>query len=106
MYSPYNNQMNSQQNQKFQGGRAIKSATDNFSTLQNARKDLVGEIEAIIQYDDHAHTTTNDVAKQTWISIRNDEMVHVGELLALLNYLDPNQKQYVEKGMGEFNDKM
>ena len=79
---------------------------DNFETLQNARKDLVGEIDAIIQYDYHLHETTNKLAKETWESIKNEELTHVGELLAMLNYLDPSQKQYVEAGIKEFNERM
>lgn len=73
-----------------------------FETLQNARRDLIGEIDAIIQYDQHYAESTNEVAKNTWASIRNEELTHVGELLALLDYLEPSQKQYVESGMREF----
>ena len=34
-----------------------------FVTLQQARKDLIGEIDAIIQYDDHLHNTNNQLAR-------------------------------------------
>ena len=78
--------------------------SNKFETLQQARKDLMGEIEAIIQYDYHAYSTQGSAARQTWISIKNEELNHVGELLALLNYLDPSQKQHVEKGVEEFNE--
>lgn len=81
------------------------SAND-FETLQNARKDLIGEIDAIIQYDDHLHKTDNEVAKATWENIRDEEMVHVGELLGLLFYLAPYQKAFVEKGLNEFNERI
>ena len=77
-----------------------------FETLQNARKDLVGEIDAIIQYDDHLHKTNNELAKATWENIRNEEMTHVGELLGLINYLAPYQTQFVEQGLKEFNDRL
>lgn len=77
-----------------------------FETLQNARKDLIGELEAIIQYDDHLHKTNVDAAKSTWIDIRNEELVHVGELLGLLMYLAPYQKQYFEKGLKEFDERI
>lgn len=73
-----------------------------FETLQKARKDLMGEIEAIIEYDEHIHSSSNMTAKNTWQHIKNEELHHVGELLALLNYLDPSQKKFVEKGMQEF----
>lgn len=79
---------------------------NDFETLQNARKDLVGEIDAIIQYDDHLHRTDNKLAKETWQNIRNEELTHVGELLGLLFYLAPYQKAFVEQGLKEFNDRL
>ena len=84
--------------------RFMAENTNKFETLQQARKDLMGEIEAIIQYDYHAYSTQDNVARQTWLSIKNEEITHVGELLALINYLEPSQKQHVEKGIQEFNE--
>lgn len=81
-------------------------SADNFETLQNARKDLVGELDAIIQYDDHLHKTDNKIAKATWENIRNEELTHVGELLGLLYYLAPYQKAFVEQGLKEFEDRL
>lgn len=75
-----------------------------FSTIQKAMKDLVGEIEAIMQYGQHINDSNNLTAKRIWRSIQSEEMVHVGELLALLNYLDPTAKTYVEQGYNEFNE--
>lgn len=77
-----------------------------FDTLQNARRDLIGEIEAIIQYDDHLHRTNVELAKETWINVRNEELVHVGELLGLLCYLAPYQKALIEQGLKEFDERM
>lgn len=82
------------------------NGVNTFETLQNARRDLVGEIDAIIQYDDHLHHTNNELAKATWENIRNEEITHVGELLGLINYLAPYQKPFVEKGLREFNDRL
>lgn len=97
-----NNFMNNNQNQRNYNQNAI----NNFETLQNARKDLVGEIDAIIQYDDHLHKTDNELARTTWENIRNEELTHVGELLGLLYYLAPYQKAFVEQGLSEFNDRL
>lgn len=77
-----------------------------FEVLQNARKDLVGEIEAIIQYDNHLMSTNDSIAKQTWQNIMHEEMTHVGELMGIINYLNPSQKQYVEKGLEEFEERL
>lgn len=87
-------------------GNSGQNGVMDFETLQNARKDLIGELEAIIQYDDHLHKTNVDVAKSTWINIRNEEIVHVGELLGLLLYLAPYQKQYIEQGLKEFDERV
>ena len=94
-------------NNNFQNNqRTVASDINEFETLQNARRDLIGELDAIIQYDDHLHNTNIEVAKATWENIRNEELTHVGELLGLLFYLAPYQKQYVEQGLKEFNDRL
>lgn len=77
-------------------------SNENFVTLQKARKDLIGEIQAIIDYDEHIHSSTNINAIHTWEHIRNEELNHVGELLALLNTLAPYQRKFVESGIQEF----
>lgn len=81
-------------------------STSNFENLQKARADLIDEIGAIIQYDDHIHTSQDKHSRQTWQDIKGEELTHVGELLALLDYLDPSQKQYVQNGIEEFNQRM
>ena len=78
----------------------------NFDTLQKARQDLIGEIQAVIEYDAHIHNTNDRIAKETWKNIKNEELTHIGELLALLNYLDPSQKQFVQKGVMEFTESL
>lgn len=77
-----------------------------FETLQNARRDLIGELDAIVQYDDHLHKTNVGLAKETWVDIRDEELVHVGELLGLLCYLAPYQKALIEQGLKEFDERM
>ena len=83
----------------------ITPSVMNFDTLQKARQDLMGEIQAVIEYDAHIHSTNDRLARQTWQDIKNEELVHVGVLLALLNYLDPEQKQFVQKGFSEFYER-
>ena len=77
----------------------------NYDTLQKARQDLIGEMQAIIEYDAHIHNSTDRLARQTWQDIKNEELVHFGELLALINYLDPEQNQFVQKGFTEFYER-
>jgi len=75
---------------------------NNFSTTQKAMADLMGELEAIIDYDNHIAESSNDVAKRTWTHIRNEELHHVGELIGLLEYLSPTFKTHVTMGKQEF----
>lgn len=82
------------------------NAVVDFESLQNARRDLIGELDAIIQYDDHLHRTNIEIAKETWVNIRNEELVHVGELLGLLCYLAPYQKPLIERGLKEFDERL
>jgi len=101
MFTLFNNQNN---NNNF--SQVQINAIENFDTLQKARQDLIGEIQAIIEYDTHLHTTNDRLAKETWESIKNEELNHVGELLALINYLDPSQGQFVQVGINEFTERL
>lgn len=102
----YNNSNGNYSGNNANGRNTNQNNGGDFDTVQNARRDLIGEIEAIIQYDDHLHKTNVDIAKQTWKNIRDEELTHVGELLGLLYYLAPYQKEFVEQGLNEFNDRL
>lgn len=80
--------------------------TVDFDALQKARQDLISEIDAIMEYDEHIHTTSNAVARETWEHIKDEELNHVGELLGLLKYLDVSQVKYVLEGLQEFEDRL
>lgn len=77
-----------------------------FETLQKMRNGLIGEIHAVMQYDDNIHSSNDRVAIETWQNIKQEELVHIGELLANLNQLDPSQQQFVQQGIDEFDDRM
>ena len=89
------------------GSNKNECASDNdFETLQNARKDLIGELDAIVQYDNHLHKTDNNLAKETWKDIRDEELVHVGELLGLLCSIAPYQRELIQQGLNEFAERV
>ncbi|MBQ8443948.1 MAG: hypothetical protein IJX25_01155 [Clostridia bacterium] len=77
---------------------------NNFTTLQNARMDVVGELEAIIQYENHLMQTSDPKAQSTIKDIAKEEKVHTGQLFGLIFSLDPESKEMFEKGLAEFND--
>lgn len=78
--------------------------TNNFKTIQNAREDIIGELDAIIQYENHLMETNNGSAKETIRDIAKEEKLHVGQLFGLLFSLDPETKTQFEKGLKEFQN--
>lgn len=69
---------------------------------QNTRLDIIGEIEAIIQYENHIASSNDVMVNQTLTDIVNEEKLHVGQLMGLLFYLDPISQTQFEKGLNEF----
>ena len=66
------------------------NSTNTYTTVQNARLDIIGELDAIIQYETHLMQTNNTAAQKTIKDIVDEEKVHVGQLFGLLFMLDPD----------------
>lgn len=77
---------------------------NNFVTAQNCREDIIGELDAITQYENHYFATDDPTARATIQDIMDEEKVHVGQLFGLLFKLDPISKTQFEKGLKEFTD--
>lgn len=77
---------------------------NNFTTLQNARLDVMGELEAIVQYENHLAQTNDESAKKAIIDIVKEEKLHVGQLMGLIFKLDSESKEQFYKGLEEFNE--
>lgn len=69
--------------------------------LQALRIDIASELEAIYLYDAHAHAIDDAVAKKVLMDIRDEEVEHVGELMALMRYLDPSVAGLMQEGEQE-----
>ncbi|HOQ14320.1 MAG TPA: demethoxyubiquinone hydroxylase family protein [Bacillota bacterium] len=72
--------------------------------IQALRIDIAGELEAIFLYDAHVLATDDPVAKKVLADIRDEEKAHVGELMSLLRYLDPNEAEHFASGEGEVKE--
>lgn len=72
--------------------------------IQAIRLNIAGELEAIYVYDAHVQATDNPVAKKVIADIRDEEKAHVGELMALLRYLDPREAELFASGEGEVKE--
>lgn len=77
-----------------------------YDLIQAVRTDIVGELEAIFLYDAHANAADDPVVKAVLADIRDEERAHVGELYALLKYLDPAEAEHLAEGEGEVKEMM
>lgn len=74
----------------------------NYQLAENTRADIIGELDAIIQYERHIQSSNNEIVNRTLTDIVNEEKLHVGQLFGLLFYLDPMSQTQFEKGLNEF----
>ncbi|HOQ75290.1 MAG TPA: demethoxyubiquinone hydroxylase family protein [Thermoclostridium sp.] len=72
--------------------------------IQAIRLDIAGELEAIYIYDAHVQATDNEIAKKVIADIRDEEKAHVGELMALLRALDPEEARHFAEGEEEVRE--
>ena len=65
--------------------------------LEMLRDDLVDELRAINQYQDHVDSVDSEEARRVLEHIRDDEKEHVAELVKLIQKLDPTQAEKFKK---------
>ena len=69
----------------------------NNKDINNLRADLIGELEAINQYQEHIDATDNEAIKKVLGHIRDDEKEHFAELTKLIRQLDETQEAKFQK---------
>lgn len=84
----------------------ILDVTNKQTLAQNTRADIIGELDAIMQYENHIASSNDAIVNQTLKDIVNEEKVHVGQLFGLLFYLDPDSQKFFEQGLNEFYNSM
>jgi len=75
----------------------IDEIEDRELDLEMLREDLIGELEAINQYQEHIDSLDNEEAIRVLEHIRDDEKEHVAELTKLIQQLDATQKEKFKK---------
>lgn len=65
--------------------------------LAMLREDLIGELQAINQYEEHIAALEDEEAIRVLEHIRDDEKEHVAELTKLIQKLDPVQAKKFDK---------
>jgi rubrerythrin len=74
--------------------------------VQALRIDIAGELEAIFLYDAHVAAATDPLVKKVLADIRDEEKAHVGELMALIRYLEPEAAAFLSSGEAEVKEMM
>jgi len=69
----------------------------NNKDLKNLRENLMGELEAINQYQGHIDETDNKEIKKVLGHVRDDEKEHVAELTKIIRRLDRIQEEKFQK---------
>ena len=69
--------------------------------IRAIRLDLALEQDATAVYTAHAEASPNTLATKVLRSIANEERVHIGELLRLIETLDPEETKFLENGAAE-----
>ena len=65
--------------------------------LEMLREDLIAELQAINQYQEHIDTLEDEEAIRVLEHIRDDEKEHVAELVKVIRMLDPVQAEKFTK---------
>ena len=86
----------------FQGNVERKLTKEEL--IQAIRLDIANELEAIYIYDAHVQATDDVMAKKVISDIRDEEKVHVGELMTLLRVLDPKELELFNSGEVEVKE--
>jgi len=79
------------------GNGEMSEAGEREFDLEMLREDLVGELNAINQYQAHIETLENEDAIRVLEHIRDDEKEHVAELTKLIQKLDTTQAAKFKK---------
>ena len=67
------------------------------TTIKNLREDLIGELAAINQYQEHIDEIDDEEVKKILSHIRDDEKEHVAELTKIIRKLDITQEEKFQK---------
>ena len=79
------------------GNGELSDAEEREIDLEMLREDLVGELNAINQYQDHIESLDNQDAIRVLEHIRDDEKEHVAELTKLIQKMDATQAAKFKK---------
>lgn len=65
--------------------------------LKSLREDLIGELSAINQYQEHIDEIDDEEVKKILSHIRDDEKEHLAEITKIIGKLDKTQEEKFQK---------
>ncbi len=74
--------------------------------IRAVRISLAAEHEAVHLYTAQADATDDPVAKEVLRDVANEERVHAGEFMRLLQYLTGDEEQYLKEGAAEVEEEI
>ncbi|MDV2481884.1 rubrerythrin [Methanoculleus sp. Wushi-C6] len=87
-------------------GNNIDRAMSHNELIRAIRYTIAAEFEAIQLYNQMADATDNELAREVLRDIADEEKVHAGEFYRLLIELDPQEKEFYEKGAEEVEEEI
>lgn len=73
--------------------------------IRAIRLNVAAEEEATALYEAHANATDNPVARKVLLDVANEERVHVGEFIELINILTASEENaWIQNGVAEVRE--
>lgn len=85
-------------------GKFLDRKLTDREIVRSIRQSIAAEQEAIHLYESIADATDNEEVKHVFQDVANEEKVHVGEFMKLLEILDIDEKKSIEDGKEEVED--
>jgi rubrerythrin len=89
----------------FSGMKADRKLTKE-ELIRAIRFMVSAEYEAVQLYMQLAESTNDKLAKEVLVDIADEERVHAGEFLRLLNHLAPDEQKFYKEGQQEMEEMM
>lgn len=68
------------------------------------REAIIDELEAINNYEKYIESSDNEEVREVLRDIRDEEKVHVGELIKLLSIVNPKEADLIIEGSEEVRE--
>lgn len=72
--------------------------------IRAIRLNIAAEHEAVHLYMAHAQATDDELARKVLVDVANEERVHVGEFMRLLEILTGDEQDWINEGKAEVDE--